>query len=108
MTTTLHDLPAVEADGAAHPEGLDDHVLLVGRPPVGEYLGFIKTLGVEGETANLGELTAEWRTANDHVRKLERREGGWADNPPIAPVPASLEPLKRRILEDPVFQRCFQ
>jgi hypothetical protein len=108
VTTTLNDLQVVEADGGAHRDGLDDHVLLVGRPPVGEYLGFIKTLGVEGETANLGQLTAEWRAANDHVRELERREGGWADNPPIALVPASFEPLKRRILEDPMFQRCFQ
>src|SRR2546426_5685273 len=108
MTTTLQDLQAGEADGASHHEGLNDHVLLVGRPPVGEYLGFIKTLGVEGETANLGQLTAEWRTANDHVRELEQREGGWADNPPIGRVPESFAPLQHRILEDPMFQRCFQ
>jgi hypothetical protein len=108
MTTTLQNLQAIEGEDGVYRDGLDDHVLLVGRPPVGEYLGFIKTLAVEGETANLGQLTAEWRAANDHVRELERREAGWADNAPIGPVPESFEPLKRRILEDPMFQRSFQ
>src|SRR5690348_12589324 len=83
----------VGPDDGGHREGEDDHVLLVGRPPVGEYLGFIKTLGVEGESANLGQLTAEWRVANDHVHELEKREGGLADGPTIGPLPETMKPL---------------
>src|SRR6266550_1443933 len=89
-------------------EGVDDHVLLAGRPPIGEFLGFIRTLGVEGETADLGQATTAWRLANDHVHDLENREAGLADEPVIGAIPKDLEALKRRVLEDPIFQRCFQ
>ena len=87
---------------------VDDHVFLVGRPPLVEFLGFIRTLAVEGQSANQGQLAHEWRVANDRVRELEDREAGWADNPAIESLNKSLEPLKDRLLEDPMFQRSFQ
>ena len=35
----------------------DEHVFLVGRPPIGEYLGFVQSLAVNGHAVDLGELT---------------------------------------------------
>lgn len=107
MTMVNAVQPPVGDDGAQR-DGIDDHVLLVGRPPVGEYLGFIRMLGLEGETVHLGQAVAEWRAANDHVVALEARERGLADDPPIDSVPSELQALRQRVLDDPVFQRSFQ
>src|SRR5712692_1275041 len=87
---------------------VDEHVFLVGRPPLGEYLGFITTLAVGGNAIPQGALAAEWRKANDHVRKLETDEAGWADKPEIKAVPNSQEQLAKEVYADPVFQRSFQ
>jgi hypothetical protein len=50
----------------------DPHVFLIGRPPIGELLGFMRTMAVDGQSIDLGNLTAEWRVANYHVQKLEK------------------------------------
>ena len=68
----------------------DPHVFLIGRPPIGELLGFIKTMAVDGQNVDLGSLTAEWRAANDHVLRLERDEAGLADDPPVGTLAESL------------------
>lgn len=85
----------------------EDHVFLTGRPPMEEFLGLVLGLG-QGVAANVAaEVANEWRTANDHIRELEARESGWADNALIEPLPDSLEPLARQVLADPIFQRAF-
>jgi hypothetical protein len=71
------------------PGAADPHVFLIGPPPIGEFLGFIRTMAVDGQTVDLGGLTAEWRSANDHVLQLEKDEAGAPDNPPITALPAS-------------------
>ena len=86
---------------------IDQHVFLVGRPPIGEFLGFIRTMAVDGQSADQGSLTEEWRRANDHVMKLEKAEAGFADNPSILPIPQDLEPLAQQAKENPIFQRAF-
>ena len=93
-----------QADAAS----LDQNVFLIGRPPLEEFLGFVATLSPEGEAVDLGGLTAQWRLANDHVKKLELEEAGHADNPPVDELPSSLNQLARGIFADPVFQRSFQ
>ncbi len=87
---------------------VDDQVFLVGRPPLGEYMAFITTLAVGGNSISHGILAAEWRAANDHVRKLEVDEAGWADNPVIAAIPNSQQELAKQVLADPMFQRSYQ
>ncbi len=90
------------------PPPADEHVFLIGRPPLGEFLTFVITNTVNGESADQRALADEWRKANDHIRELEKREAGWADNPAIAPLSKRLDALKARVLADPMFQRAFQ
>ena len=86
----------------------DPHVFLIGRPPIGELLGFIRTMAVDGQTSDLGALTEEWRSANDHVIQLETDEAGLADNPTITPLAASLQTLADAVLADPIFRRAYR
>ena len=85
---------------------VDNHIFLTGRPPVGEFLGFIRGMALNGQDANLGALTAEWREANDHVRALEETESTLADNPPLSPVPSEIESIVAHVLADPMCQRA--
>ncbi len=95
----------------AHPASqaaYDEHVFLVGRPPIGELLGFIRTMAVYGQTANQGDLARQWRAANDHVIQLEQVERGLADDPPLGDPPADLQPLIAEVVANPVFQHAFR
>lgn len=85
----------------------DPHVFLVGRPPLGEFLGFVTAQTVGGTGADLGELSNQWRAANDHVETLQQSEAGYADNTLVLPMPDSLADLGRETLEDSVVQRTF-
>src|SRR6266849_4799044 len=86
----------------------DEHVFLIGRPPVTEFLGFIKTLAANGQAIPQGQLMDEWRGANAHIQTLETRESGQADNPPTFAVPDNLRPLEQDILNDPLFRNAYQ
>lgn len=85
----------------------DEQVFLIGRPPMSEFLGFVATQTVEGQTINHGALADGWRSANDRIRQLERDEAGWADNPKFDPVPEALHSLRDKVLVDPIVQRTF-
>jgi hypothetical protein len=86
---------------------VDELVYLSGRPPLGEFLGYVSTQTVGGESADIGILASEWRKANDHIRELEAREAGLADNPPTKAVPEALAQLVAQVLADPMFRRTF-
>jgi hypothetical protein len=64
-------------------------------------------MAVDGQSVDFGELTAEWRAANDHVVNLEREEADAADDPPITPLPESLRPLAEHVTADAVFKRAY-
>jgi hypothetical protein len=87
---------------------VDDHVFLLGRPPIGEFLGFIRTMAIDGQNADQGLLTQEWRQANDHLQALERAEAGIADNPPIAPLSPAVQVLAEQMVADPMFRKAFR
>ncbi len=89
-------------------DNVDEQVFLIGRPPLGEYLGFIATQAVGGNSIPHGVLAAEWRAANDHVHVLEKKEAGWADDPVVAAIPSSQQELVAQVLADPMFQRSYQ
>src|SRR5882724_5715468 len=95
------------ADGTPQPGLIDDHVFLIGRPPLGEYLGFVTSKTANGERADLRQLADEWRLANDHIKELETREAGAADAPPVRPIPTELDGLSQSVLSDPIFKRSF-
>src|SRR5258708_2462711 len=86
----------------------DPHVFLIGRPPIGELLGFIRTMAVDGQNVDLGDLTAEWRAANDHVLKLEKDEAGASDNPLVTGLAEALRPLATAVMTDPVYRRAYR
>src|SRR5437867_5321324 len=93
-------------DSGAPNQIVDDHVFLIGRPPLDEYLGFVTAQTADAE-ADLGILARDWRAANDHVRHLEQTEKGSADSPQVSSVDESLRPLVDHVYADPIFQRSF-
>jgi len=88
-------------------ESGDEHVFLIGRPPVGEFLGFIASQTLAGSDADISALMHEWRKANDHVRQLERSESGIAANPPTWDLPDQLAAAAEAVKADEIFKRCF-
>jgi hypothetical protein len=84
------------------------NVFLAGRPPMGEFIGFVTSQMVDGHNADVRALANQWRSANDHVRELEAREAGAADNAPIGDVPAALGDLVARVEADPIYLRSFE
>lgn len=91
----------------AHETPTDEHVFLSGRPPLGEYLGFLKQQAGVGQEIDIRTLSDEWRAANDHIRSLETLEAGLADNPSMAPVSPDLALLANQVLTDPMILRSF-
>ena len=85
----------------------DDYVFLIGRPPINEFLGFIRTMAIDGQTSDQGQLAGEWRQANDHVVALESTEAGIADGVIASPLPASLVQLAEQVRSEPSFQGTF-
>lgn len=86
---------------------VDRHVFLAGRPPLGEYLGFLSNMAVNGEASDVATLSDEWRDANDHIRQLERDEAGLPDGVEIGALPPELDQLQARVLADPIYKRSF-
>src|SRR5712691_4711005 len=95
------------ADERPRPGLVDDHVFLIGRPPLGEYLGFVASRTVDGDKADMRQLADEWRSANDHIKELEKQEAGAADAPRVSAIPADLDSLLSQVLADPIFRRSF-
>jgi hypothetical protein len=85
----------------------DPHVFLIGRPPITEFLQFVQTQTVEGQTTEVRALAEQWRAANDRIHELEKAEAGVADSPGVAEVPAELKSLTADFLADPLVQRSY-
>ncbi|MHB8522068.1 MAG: hypothetical protein ACYDH9_15085 [Limisphaerales bacterium] len=86
---------------------VDDHVYLIGRPSLRQFLDYVVDLAVDGGEVDSRALNREWRAAAELIRRLEKEEAGWADHPAVAPLPAHLEPLRAAVLNDPLFQHAF-
>src|SRR5215470_14967826 len=83
----------------------DDHIFLLGRPPIAEFLGFMRSAGIDGSnSADTATLTGEWRAARAHFENLEITEAGYADGPKTKPLPQELGSHARRVLEDRAVQ----
>lgn len=86
----------------------DDYVFLLGRPPISELIGFVRTMALDGQNVDQGGLATEWRGANDHLKGLQKNEAGVADNPTLHPLPASMQPFADQVAADPTFQQGYQ
>ena len=87
-------------------QSVDPHVFLSGRPPLGEFLGFV-TSTVGGEALDIGALAESWRQANDHVESLRSTEPTYADAPAISDLPEHLAAFGEAVVADPIVQRAF-
>jgi len=87
----------------------DPHVFLAGRPPIAEFIGFVRKSADGAQKAGAEPLdftlAQEWRRANDHLRTLEATEAGWADSPRIDPLPPELQPYADQLNANPVFRQ---
>lgn len=81
---------------AAAPSATVDHVFLAGRPPLGEFLGFVTSHSVDRDGENIGDLMAAWGAANDHVVALQELEGGYANDASLGTLPPEVAPLAAR------------
>jgi hypothetical protein len=88
-------------------QAADQHVFLVGRPPVGEYLGYIATHTLEGQTQDRGSLMHQWRLANDHIRELEQTEAGIADDARTEPLTEPLQARAAALRDDPAVANTY-
>ena len=83
------------------------HVLLVGHPPVTEFLGLVSAETLEKHGGDDGALMDLWRRGNDHLLALTETEACYADGIEIGDVPEELAPLVPRALADPVMRRDY-
>lgn len=87
--------------------GTNPHVLLVGHPPVTEFLGYVSAETLKRHGGDDGALMDLWRRGNDHVLALTESEAGYGDGIELGEVPAELAPLATRALADPVMRRDY-
>lgn len=85
----------------------ENHVFLMGRPPMAEALGFLKIQAVGGKDSDIKLLADEWRKANDHVKKLMETEDKHCLDNDTKPIPEKLKGRIERIYADPIFNKSF-
>lgn len=85
----------------------DEHAYLFAHTRLSDFLTFMTEETVDGPQADRARLADQWRAASAHFRELQQAEAGWADNPPVGPLPKALESLVRRVAADPIFRRSF-
>lgn len=91
---------------AANPQ--DRWVFLCGRPPMQEFLGFVKQNAADEADANMQTLSDEWRAANDRINQLVVSEPDWANNPTIGAIPEALRGLVDQVANDSMYRLAFQ
>src|SRR5688572_630082 len=89
------------------PPPADEHAYLYAHTRLPDFLAYMTGETVGGPDADRRVLAEEWRTASARFQALQQAEAGWADRPPVGPLPKSLEPLVRRLAGDPIFRKSF-
>lgn len=80
----------------------------MGRPPVREFLDFVRGQAADPASVDIGALTTEWRAANDRVKELENAEKGIADGVAVGPIPPELRELAAAVSGDAVIRKAFE
>lgn len=86
----------------------EEQVFLMGRPPVREFLDFVRGQALDPATVDVGALTTEWRAANDRVKELENTERGIADGVRVDAIPDELAEMARAVSTDAVVGKAFE
>jgi hypothetical protein len=84
----------------------DEHAFLIGRPPMGEFFGFIEGQTIEGQNSDRPALAAQWRNAHARIQELESTEAGLTELA-SQPLPTPLQALADELLADPVVRKSF-
>jgi hypothetical protein len=82
-------------------------IWLLGQPSLGDYLEFVATKVIGGESRDPRELVAEWRAANDLYHRLEQDEAGLADAVACTPLPKALRKRAAAVERLPWFRSSF-
>jgi hypothetical protein len=86
----------------------DETLYLIGRPSLGEDLGFLTTQVVPRDRREARKAAQEWRAANDVVGKLQAEEAGWADRPLSLDLDPEVIPQRDRLLANEAFRRSIE
>ena len=93
-------------DNPSNSKNIDNHVFLMGRPPMSEFLGVVSSQ-VNYDSSHIGQLADDWRLANKRILELQQSEASASDKPAYKDVPDALNPLADQALSDEIFQRSF-
>ncbi len=104
--TAAADAPRVEVERGNHgDQPVDETLYLIGRPPLKQFLRFVRNHAVSPPSQ--GSLTDTWEAARRVIGRLEREEAGLADDPPIGKLGSEYEPLLIEFLKDPLVHYGF-
>jgi len=84
-----------------------EEVWLLGQPPLGDFLDFVKSSVVNGSKESPAMLTDAWRAANDYYQELEDSEHGIADRATRRDLDPSLAPLAAEVTAHPWYRQTF-
>lgn len=108
----MESLRELETDIPVCPERgqplVDEHVVLLGRPPLNRFLEYVEQLAVDGRSMDIRAMTEEWHAARSYIRQIAKEEFGWYDSPPILPLPPHLHQLQNELYKDPVFLKSYR
>jgi len=82
-------------------------VWLLGQPPLGGFLKFVRDKVIDGKDILPRQLADEWRQASDYYYELEETEAGVADQIGVRDLNPAMIPLAERVQDDKRFQRAF-
>jgi hypothetical protein len=86
---------------------IEEHVFLLGTPPIREFLELVKARRLNVCCAPEEILVHEWRRAADHIRELEVTESGSVENAALTALPEEMERCVSHELEDPCVKRSL-
>src|SRR5256885_15869776 len=96
------DLMTAEVNGAnGHQEG-ERMLYLKGRPPLKDYLGYLRRQAKEGASLSQSLLAEEWREANTHIKDIAADEFGWAKDAPITSLPDQFLSFCEQLFSSPI------
>src|SRR5438093_1444709 len=102
--------PRAEQEPAHVPQAIrdgDQEVWLLGQPPLGRLLDFVRDTVVDAACVDRAALIDEWRAANDYYQELEKSEAGIANQGTHRELDPGLARLTLEIRAHPHFRRCF-
>lgn len=98
-----NDTAAVENSSSS----VESFIYLLGRPTLSGFLRFAQGEDVDKAMLDPKALREEWLAAQSHIQELEKSEAGCANGAAIGELPKELQPLRRKVEADPVFQKSF-